>query len=326
MRSLKWLAAAAVIALAVGACQATATPTPAGGGTTRNVKIEVVTHGQATDPFWSVVKNGVDAAAQDMGVSVNYSAPGTFDMPAMAQLIDAAIAKNPDGLVVSFPDESALGPKIKAAVDAGIPVLTINSGSDVYAKYGAMAHIGQTEYEAGLGAGKRMADAGVTKAICVNQEVGNAALDLRCNGFKDGIGADKFKVVIAVDLADPTGAQQAVAAALQSDPSIDGVLTLGPTGSAPALKALEAGGLMGKVKIATFDLSPDVLKAIDKGDMLFAIDQQQFLQGYLPIVFLTLYKEFGLMPGGGGVILTGPGFVTQANAKQVIDLSAKGIR
>ena len=324
MRSLKWLAAAAVIAVAVGACQTTSTP--GGGGTTYNVKIEVVTHGQATDPFWSVVKNGVDAAAKDLGVTVNYSAPGTFDMPAMALLIDAAIAKKPNGLVVSFPDESALGPKIQAAVAAGIPVVTINSGSDIFAKYGALAHIGQTEYEAGLGAGKRMAAAGVTKAICVNQEVGNAALDLRCNGFKDGIGADKFKEVIAVELADPTGAQQAVAAALQSDPTIDGILTLGPTGSAPALKALEAGGLLGKVKIATFDLSPDVLNAIDKGDMLFAIDQQQFLQGYLPIVFLTLYKEFLLMPGGGGVILTGPGFVTKDNAKQVIDLSAKGIR
>ncbi len=79
--------------------------------------------------------------------------------------------------------------------------------------------------------------------------------------------------------------------------------------------------------LATFDLAPEVLQAIVDGDMLFAIDQQQYLQGYLPIVFLTLYNEYGgLLPGGGGVVLTGPGFVTADNAAAVIQLSSAGIR
>jgi simple sugar transport system substrate-binding protein len=328
MKLRTWTILFAAFALVASACQQAASPTaaPAAGGERAGIKIEVVTHGQATDPFWSVVKNGVDAAAKDMGVSVNYSAPETFDMPKMAQLIDAAVAKKPDGLIVSLPDETALGSHIQAATDAGIPVITINSGSDVFSKYGAVAHIGQTEYEAGLGAGRRMAEAGVTKAICINQEVGNVALDLRCNGFKDGLGADKFKEVIAVNLADPTGAQQAVSATLSADPTIDGILTLGPTGSAPALKALQDLGKVGQIKLATFDLSKEVLEAIRDGNMLFAIDQQQFLQGYMPVVILTNFKLYGLMPGGGGVILTGPGFVTKDTAAQVIDLSAKGIR
>ena len=137
------------------------------------IRIEVVSHGQASDPFWSVVQNGVQEAAADMGVTVNYTAPPTFDMVAMAQLIDTAVASQPDGLVISLPDADALGPSVEAAVAAGIPVVSMNSGSDTYADLGILTHVGQTEYEAGLGGGQRMAEAGVTKAICVNQDVGN---------------------------------------------------------------------------------------------------------------------------------------------------------
>jgi simple sugar transport system substrate-binding protein len=291
-----------------------------------DIRIEVVSHGQASDPFWSVVQNGVLAAAADMGVTVNYSAPPTFDMPAMAQLIDTVVAGSPDGLIISLPDADALGPSVEAAIAAGIPVISMNSGSDTYKALGILAHVGQTEYEAGLGGGERMAAAGVTKAICVNQEVGNAALDLRCQGFADGLG-DVESSVLAVDLTDPAGSQAAIGAALTADPDVDGVLTLGPTGADPALLALTDMGMLGTVQLATFDLSPAVLQALVDGDMLFAIDQQQYLQGYLPVVMLTLFNRFGgLIPGGGGVVLTGPGFVTGDNAAAVIELSARGIR
>lgn len=254
-----------------------------------DIDIVVVSHGQASDPFWSVVQNGVAQAGKDMGVNVQYQAPPTFDMVAMSQLIDAAVATNPDGLVVSIPDADALSASITAAVEAGIPVISMNSGSDVAAELGILTHVGQTEYEAGFGGGKRMADAGVTNAICVNQEVGNAALDLRCQGFTDALAETGGTVeTIAVDLADPTGSQQRISAAITADDTINGILTLGPTGAAPALAALTDGGQLGTIPLATFDLSPEVLDAIEAGDMLFAIDQQQYLQGYLPVVLLTL--------------------------------------
>ncbi len=294
-----------------------------GGGGDRDLTIHVVTHGQASDPFWSVVANGVDQAEIDLGITVEYSAPETFDMPAMAQLIDTAVAAEPDGLVVSLPDVDALGPSIQAAVDAGIPVVSINSGSDVYESVGILTHVGQTEFEAGVGAGERMAEAGVTNTICVNQEVGNVALDLRCEGFAEGLGGVP-STVVAVDLADPAGAQAAIEAALSADDTIDGILTLGPTGADPALAALEAAG--SDAQIATFDLSENVLTAIDEGRMLFAIDQQQYLQGYLGVLIVTQFAQYGLLPGGGAPVLTGPGFVTQDTAAQVIDLSAEGIR
>jgi simple sugar transport system substrate-binding protein len=292
----------------------------------RPYRIVVVTHGQSSDPFWSVVANGVNDAARDMRVTVEYQAPGTFDMVAMSQLIDAAVASNPDGLVVSVPDADALGSSIRAAVDAGIPVISINSGSDVAADLGVLAHIGQTEYEAGFGAGQRVAQAGGMNALCVNQEVGNAALDLRCQGFGDALAeAGGTSNVLAVELADPTGSQGRIAAALTADPTIDTVFTLGPTGAAPALAALEDEGMLGEINVATFDLSPEVLQAILDGNMLFAVDQQQYLQGYLSVVYMTLFLE-NLNTPGNILVPTGPGFVTQENAAQVIEYAARGTR
>jgi simple sugar transport system substrate-binding protein len=292
----------------------------------RPYRIVVVTHGQASDPFWSVVKNGVDQAAADMRVEVEYQAPATFDMVAMSQLIDAAVASQPDGLVVSIPDADALGDAISAAVEAGIPVISINSGSDVAEELGVLAHIGQTEYEAGFGGGERMAEAGATNALCVNQEVGNVALDIRCQGFTDAMTEAGGTVeVLAVDLNDPTGAQNRISAAMTADDTIDAIFTLGPTGASPALAALEEGGMLGETLLATFDLSPEVLEAVRDGNMLFAIDQQQYTQGYLAIVYMTLYLE-NLNTPGQFIVQTGPGFVTADTAAQVIELSAAGTR
>jgi simple sugar transport system substrate-binding protein len=319
-----------LLALVAAACTS-----DGGGGTTgpdggavsqRDFRFEVVTHGQASDPFWSVAANGVNDAAADMGVEVNYNAPGTFDMVEMASLIDAAVASQPDGLVVSLPDADALGPSIEAAVDAGIPVITMNSGSDVFADLGVLVHVGQTEFEAGLIAGQRFAEEGVQNPICLNQEVGNAALDLRCEGFFEGLGIQGE--VVPVDLNDPTGTTETVAGVLASNPDIDGILTLGPTGATPTLQALTDAGKLGDIAFATFDLSPEVLEAIDRGDMLFAIDQAQYLQGYLPIVFLTKYLETGALPLGSvdRVLLTGPQVVTADTAADVIQASADGLR
>ncbi len=290
------------------------------------LSIIVVSHGQASDPFWSVVQNGVAQAGTDMRVEVQYQAPGTFDMVAMSQLIDAAVAANPSGLVVSIPDAEALSASITAAIDAGIPVISMNSGSDVAADLGILVHVGQTEYEAGFGGGERMAAAGVTKALCVNQEVGNAALDLRCQGFTDAMTAAGGTVeVVAVDLADPTGSQQRISGSLEADADVNGVLTLGPTGAAPALAALTVLGRLGEISLATFDLSPEVLQAVEARDMLFAIDQQQYIQGYLPVVLLTLLAT-NLNTIANDVLMTGPGFVTAETAGRVIELSAAGTR
>jgi simple sugar transport system substrate-binding protein len=286
-----------------------------------DIRVVVVTHGSAADPFWSVVKNGVDQAQLDTGVTVEYRAPDTFDMPAMAMLINAAVASAPDALVVSIPDAVALGEAIGAAVAAGIPVFSINSGSDVFQELGVLRHVGQTEYEAGLGGGRQAAMLGATRGLCINHEVGNVALDLRCDGFADGLGGPVE--VLAVP-TDPIEIRSAVTAALR-DEDIDAVLATGPVGGIPTLDALRDTGRAGQVVFGTFDLAPDLLQGAVEGDVSFLIDQQQWLQGYLGVVTAVNYVQYGLLPGNE-VILTGPGFVTPETAEQVIALSARGIR
>ena len=330
----KLIILAVMLPLVLAACGGSSTTSNqstnnSGNSARSNLKFYVITHGQASDPFWSVVKKGVDQAAKDMGVTANYEAPTstTFDVVAMSHLIDTAVAAHPDGIVVSIPDPTGLGPSIKAAVAAGIPVISINSGSDVAKSLGVLVHIGQTEEQAGIGGGVKMGAAGVKHALCVNQEVGNAALTLRCKGFQEGLTqTDGGTVkVIGVNLSNPTQTQQTIEAALQHDTSIDGILTLGPTGATPTIKALQDLNKLGQIKLATFDLSSDVLNAIKSGQMLFAIDQQQYLQGYLPIVLLTLYKT-NLNTIANDVLQTGPGFVTSQNVNQVIQLTAHGTR
>jgi simple sugar transport system substrate-binding protein len=325
MKTKLWFVLAVVMALVVSGCGGGEEDVgqQGGGGAERgDIRIAVVTHGQASDPFWSVVKNGVDQGAEDMGVEVEYNAPQTFDPVKMSQLIDAAVASEPDGLVISIPDPEALRESIEKANEAGIPIVSINTGSDVSEELGALTHVGQTEFKAGVGAGERLAQEGVDNALCINQEVGNVALDQRCEGFEQGLGGQVE--VVAVDLNNPTDAQAKIDTAVNQNPDINGMLALGPTGAEPALKALREAGKLQDIRLATFDLAPSVLEAIRDGDMVFAVDQQQYLQGYLPIVFLTNYAQYGVTPASE--VLTGPAFVTQENAQQVIDLSKRGIR
>jgi len=290
------------------------------------LRFVVVTHGQAADPFWSVVQQGTAQAGEDMGVSVEYQAPSTYDMVAMAQLIDAAVASEPDGIIVSIPDGPALTPAIQGALDAGIPVISINSGYETSQELGLFVHVGQTEYDAGYGGGQRMSEEGVTNAICLIHEAGNAGLEERCQGFTDAMTEAGGTVnQLVVDLNNPTEAQQRVSAELTSNPDINGIMALGPAGATPAIMAVQDAGVADSVNIATFDLSTDVLTAIQDGTVSFAIDQQQYLQGYLPIVFLTLYERNGNTIAAD-IVPTGPGFVDASNVDQVIDLTEAGTR
>jgi len=192
---------------------------------------------------------------------------GSGDPTVQAQLIETYVADNVDGIIVSLANPDAMKDAVKKAVDAGIPVITINSGVDVYKEFGAITHVGQTEFVAGQGAGEQFNAAGLSKALCVIHEEGNIGLEERCDGLEDTFQGE-----------------------------------------------------------ATFDLSPDVLEAIEAGKIMFAIDQQQYLQGYLPVVFLYLYNANLNTVGGGLPVLTGPGIVDASNAAAVKDLAAAGTR
>jgi simple sugar transport system substrate-binding protein len=289
------------------------------------VRIAVVTHGQASSAFWAIVKNGVNAAARQMSVSVTYRSPDTFSVERMRDLIYEEVDKHPDGLVVSIPDP-AVGPAIRRAERAGIPVVSINSGADKWRALGVLAHVGQLEEPAGYAAGKRMAAAGVRRAICVIQEVGNLGLEQRCAGFTRAIRRAGGTVRrFALDTTNRNEAAPKLAAAIEARRA-DGVLTLGGDAAAAALDAKKLGGRATRAKLATFDLQPEILEAIKDGRILFAVDQQAYLQGFMPIVMLAEQARYGLFPAQGQVVTTGPNFVTQDNAALALQLSARGIR
>jgi simple sugar transport system substrate-binding protein len=294
-------------------------PRPNGG-----VRIAVVTHGQASSPFWAIVRNGVEAAARQMDVVVEYRAPDVYSLARMEALIDQAVASRPDGLVVSIP-EPGLAPAIRRAVKAGIPVVSINSGSDVYRRLGVLAHVGQPEERAGFESGKRLAAAGARRVLCVNQQIGNQGLEARCRGLARAMRAAGGRSrVLGVDDQSPSTPRK-IADAVRSG-HFDGVLTLNATSGIEAVKGARQLGSTPAPKIATFDLGPDVLNAVRAHQLLFAVDQQAYLQGYLPIVLLTERARYGLFPAQGDVLPTGPNFVTARDAGKAIELSKRSIR
>ena len=283
-------------------------------------KFAVITHGAVGDSFWDVVKKGAEQAGKDLGVSVQYE--GSGDPAQQADMINTAVANKVNGIVVSMANPDALAEPIKKAVAAGIPVITINSGQAKSKEFGALAHVGQDETVAGQGAGTKLAAAGVKHVLCIKHEAANIGLDQRCNGTADTLGGQVD--VLQVDGKNLSEAQNTIASKLQADKSIDGVLALNPAVAVAAVDAATKAG--SSAKIATFDLNADVIDAISAGKILFAVDQQQYLQGYLPIVMLNLYVDNANTVGGGKPVLTGPGFVTKENAAQVIELAAKGTR
>jgi simple sugar transport system substrate-binding protein len=284
----------------------------------------VVTHGQASSPFWAIVRNGVEAAARQMDVVVSYRAPDVYSVDRMKAMIDQAVATRPDGLVVSIP-EPGVAPAIRRAVRAGIPVVSINSGNDVYRRLGVLAHIGQPEERAGFEAGRRLAAAGVRRALCVNQQIGNQGLAARCRGLARAMRAAGARArVLGVDDQSSTTPRR-IADAIRTE-GIDGILTLNSTSAIEAVKGVRRIGRSDAVKVATFDLGPDVLRAVRAHQLVFAIDQQAYLQGYLPIVLLTQRARYGLFPAQGDVLPTGPNFVTARDAGKAIELSKRSIR
>ncbi|MEU4447935.1 sugar ABC transporter substrate-binding protein [Actinosynnema sp. NPDC050801] len=288
--------------------------------TTGDLRVAVVTHGSAGDAFWNVVKNGATDAGKQLGVTVDYNSDG--DPGRQSTLIDNAVSQQVGGIVVSMANPDALRTSIENAVKAGIPVVTINSGSDKSTSFGALAHVGQEENVAGEQAGQKLKDAGKTKLLCVIHEAGNVGLNQRCDGARTGFGGTVTN--LQVDINNPTDVESRIKGALQTDPSVDAVLALNPQVAVSSVSAVK--GASSKAAVATFDLNADVTAAIKAGDVLFAVDQQQYEQGYLPIVMLKLYRDNANTVGGGKPVLTGPGFVDKSNVDKVAEYAARGTR
>ncbi len=286
-----------------------------------DLTFHMITHSD-DGPFWSVVKRGAEAAAADVGVNLEWK-PGINDPETMVQDIEAAIAAGTNGIAASLPDPDALTGPLQRAVEAGIPVYTLNSGVDFYKEIGATSHVGQTETVAGNGAGERFNAAGVSHVLCAFQEEANVGLTQRCNGLEETFNGDVTVAFGGLD-ADQTDQENTINALLSEDESIDAVLGVGPVIAMSALRASDAVGR--DAVIGGFDITPEIIDAIEAGDVAFTVDQQQYLQGYLPVILMYLENTNQNTAGGGLPILTGPGFVTPDNAAEVKALVAAGTR
>ncbi|MDY0874360.1 sugar ABC transporter substrate-binding protein [Dongia rigui] len=272
-----------------------------------------VTHGQPSDPYWTIIQNGMNDAAEKLGATVEYHAPPGFDIAQMNDLINEAIASRPDGLVVSIPDEKALEPAVKAATTAGIPVIIIDSGSPSLAKkLGALFFMGQSEFGAGIEAGHRARELNIKHAVCIDHEVGNVSLEARCHGFSSGLGAN----VPVLETTLRAGAvQRDLADYLTANPQTDFVLGLGTVVAESAIDVVQNLPADRRPQIAAFDISPKVLAAIADGRMTWTIDAQPYLMGYVPVVMFDLLKRYKLQPVvPDGLYATGPSFVEKADA------------
>ncbi len=276
----------------------------------------------ATAHFWGVVELGARDAAELHGVEL--ISGGSKEPQEQAALIEDYVALGVDGIIVSMANPDALKDAIEKAVAAGIPVITINSGEARSKEFGAITHFGQSEFIAGQGAGEKFSEAGYTKALCVIHEE-NIALEDRCDGFADTFTGEMIRFSVAgTGISDPAGSLATITDKLTADPDIDAILTLNPTLATIANDAIKETG--SSAALGTFDMSADVIDAILAGEIDWAIDQQQYLQGWLPVDFLYVNAVNANVVGGGLPVLTGPGFVDASNAATIRDLAAAGSR
>ncbi|KRE31432.1 substrate-binding domain-containing protein [Agromyces sp. Soil535] len=310
-------AVAAALVLGITGCTASNTDDASDSnadGDNASIKICVYTHGDG-GTFWSVAQKGAEDAAESLGVTLDYQG-STNDSAKQASTIEAGVSGGCNGIAASAPDPGAIEDAMLSAADAGIPTVTINSGSAVFKDLGAFTHVGQDEIVAGREAGLRFNELGATKLLCPIQEAANSGLTDRCDGAAETFNGEVEQFNIDGALADLTGAESKIRAALQADPSIDGVFALNSdVATGAVIPAVEAVGA--DITVGTVDLSSDALAAITDGSLAFAIDQQQYAQGYLAVELLYLAVKDALKLGGGLPMYTGPAFVTADNVDAV---------
>ncbi|MDQ1049444.1 substrate-binding domain-containing protein [Streptomyces sp. V4I2] len=293
----------------------------AGTADSGGLKVALITHGGKGDDFWQLVQKGARAAAAKDGIELTYA--NDSDPAGQAELVRDAIRDKVDGIAVTLAKPQAMKGPVAEAKAAGIPVVGLNSGIDDWRSAGLLQYFGQDESLAGRAVGDKLDGLKARHALCVIHERGNVALEARCAGVKKAF--DGETEMLYVEGTDPDAVDAVVTASLRQDPSIDEVVTLGAQFARAAVTSVKAAG--SRARVATFDLDKDLVKAVRSGDVQFAVDQQPYLQGYLAVDSLWLYRTNGNVSGGGvAPVLTGPAFVTKTNVASVERFAAAGTR
>ncbi|MCX5447867.1 sugar ABC transporter substrate-binding protein [Streptomyces nigrescens] len=310
----------ATVALATG-CSATGGQDASGDDAdTPRMTIGMVSHSGDGDTFWDIVQNGAQQAAAKDKVKFLYAHDKEGGQ--QAALIQSYIDQKVDGLIVTLAKPQAVKAAVRKAVARGIPVITVNSGGEFSAAYGALTHIGQDESVAGRAVGDELNARRAKKVLCVIHEQGNVSLEDRCAGVRKAFRGTVEN--IDVDGTNAPNSQSSIEAKLQSDKSLDAIVTLGAPMAAISLKAKEEAG--SRAQIATFDLNSAVVKLLKAKDLGFAVDQQPFLQGYEAVDLLWLHKTNADVLGGGKPVLTGPALVTEKDVPKLTEYTGRGTR
>ncbi|MEV5985229.1 sugar ABC transporter substrate-binding protein [Streptomyces sp. NPDC052051] len=282
--------------------------------------VAMITHSGDGDTFWDIVQKGAEQAALKDNIEFLYS--HSAEAQQQAQLVDAAVDQKVDGIIVTLAKPDAMKAAVARAEKAGIPVVTVNSGSAESKAFGALTHIGQDETIAGEAVGDELNKRGRKKALCVLHEQGNVGHEQRCDGVKKTFhGTVKNLYVNGTNMPD---VQSAIGAKLQSDKSFDAVVTLGAPYADTAVKAKADAG--SRAEIDTFDLNAKVAAKLKDGTLGFAVDQQPYLQGYEAVDQIWLYKYNANTIGGGKPVLTGPQIVTKDQAATLEKYADRGTR
>ncbi|MFF4350250.1 sugar ABC transporter substrate-binding protein [Streptomyces sp. NPDC001530] len=293
----------------------------AGKASTPRMTVAMVTHAEPGDTFWDLIRKGAQAAAAKDNIKLVYSSDPSGGN--QANLVQNAIDQKVDGIALTAAKPDAMKDVVAKARAAGIPVVGFNSGVDDWKKLGMLEYFGQDENIAGQAFGERLNQLGAKHALCVVQSQGQVALEARCAGVKKGFAGKTD--TLYVNGTDMPSVKSTINAKLKQDSSIDQVVTLGAPFALTAIQSVSDAG--SKAKVATFDLNKDLVKAVQSGQVEFAVDQQPYLQGYLAVDALWLYKTNGNFSGGDtSPVLTGPAFVTKDNVDQIAEFAAKGTR
>ena len=322
-RSLRAVVAVSAAALALSACSsqggAQNEAGGGGGGGGEDYTIAMITHEAPGDAFWDKIRAGANAAADNLGVTLNYS--NDPDAGEQATLVQNQVDAGVDGIAVTLAYPDQVGPAAQSAAQGGIPVVAFNSGIDDYTDYGISMYFGSNEQLAGRTVGEQIGADGGQKALCVIQEQGQVALETRCAGVAEGFANTEILYVNGTDLPS---VQQTIGSSLQTDPSITHIVTLG----AQVAQAAQAArtDTSSQAQIVTFDLNPDVAQAIQAGDISFSVDQQPYVQGYMAVQALYLNLTNGNDIGGGQPVLTGPSIVDESNIDVILPYAENNTR
>jgi simple sugar transport system substrate-binding protein len=275
------------------------------------------------EQFFDPVKKGMQDAARMMGVEAVFTGTPGVDVAAQAAMVTKAVADGYDGIAVDLIDTVAFDAVVQLALDRGVPVVGFNT--DDLTPNVRLSCVSQNLYKAGRTLGAKAAESvpeGSLVLITLHDE-GISALEDRYSGITEELKKRNIRWKRIITGPDPIKAQAPILQALKDNPDIKVVLGTGQADTEATGLALEKEYRGKGCWAAGFDLSPAILRLIKVDFIRFTIDQQPYLQGFYPVIQLTLFCRYGLRPSN---IDTGAWVITKEDVDTVMELKKRNYR